>query len=246
MSAAGDPFYVVKDELSEKVASLHSRRSTFMRLLETTNTATSSEFKECRRAFAREIKSAEKQMRDLTLTVDLVQRDRAQFAHIDDYELQQRTSYIASTKQALADISAAYKGDAVKRKMVADERAELEKKPQSTLGATSSDQMENTHFIHDKQAEARMIMAEQDQDLEELGVGVDRLNELGQNINEELKVQNQMLSDLDRDIDEAAEKMNFVMGKLARLLKTKDTCQLWTVLILTVILVVLVFLVMYT
>jgi len=31
-------------------------------------------------------------------------------------------------------------------------------------------------------------------------------------INEELKVQNQMLNDLDRDIDEAAEKMNFVMG----------------------------------
>jgi hypothetical protein len=52
------------------------------------------------------------------------------------------------------------------------------------------------------QAEARMIMAEQDQDLEELGAGVDRLNELGQNINQELKVQNQMLSDLDRDIDE--------------------------------------------
>jgi len=40
--------------------------------------------------------------------------------------------------------------DAVKRKMVADERSELEKKPLATLGATSSDQMENTHYIHDK------------------------------------------------------------------------------------------------
>lgn len=46
------------------------------------------------------------------------------------------------------------------------------------------------------------MMAEQDQDLEELGAGVDRLNELGQSINQELQVQNQMLSDLDRDIDE--------------------------------------------
>jgi hypothetical protein len=34
-------------------------------------------------AFTRELKSAEKQMRDLTLTVDLVLKDRAQFAHID-------------------------------------------------------------------------------------------------------------------------------------------------------------------
>lgn len=39
--------------------------------------------------------------------------------------------------------------------MVADERAELEKKPLATLGATSSDQMENTHYIHDKQVRAR-------------------------------------------------------------------------------------------
>ena len=40
--------------------------------------------------------------------------------------------------------------------------------------------------------------------------------------------------------------MNFVMGKLAKLLKTKDSCQLWTVLILTLVLVILIFLVMYT
>jgi len=43
------------------------------------------------------------------LQVDLVQRDRQQFAHIDDEELGQRTSYIATTKQALAAISADYK-----------------------------------------------------------------------------------------------------------------------------------------
>jgi len=60
--------------------------------------------------------------------------------------------------------------DAVKRKMVADERAELASKPHNaTLGATSSEGMDNTHFIHDKQAEARMIMAQQDEDLTELG-----------------------------------------------------------------------------
>jgi len=33
-------------------------------------------------------------------------------------------------------------------------------------------------------------------------------------INQELKLQNKMLNDLDRDVDEAAEKMNFVMGKV--------------------------------
>mmetsp|Transcript_46486 Transcript_46486/g.105014 ORF Transcript_46486/g.105014 Transcript_46486/m.105014 type:complete len:247 (+) Transcript_46486:144-884(+) len=246
MSAAGDPFYVVKDELSEKVSALHSRHSTFKRLLETTNTATSAEFKECRKAFARELKSAEKQMRDLTLTVDLVKNDRQQFPHIDDYELEQRSAFIVKTKKVLSEITASFKSEGVKAKMVADERKEIESRPAANLGATSSDQMEHTHFIHDQQAEARMIISQQDEDLEELGQGVDRLHEMGQGINEELKQQNKMLNELDRDLDEAAEKMNFVMGKLAKLLKTKDTCQIWTIIILTLVLVLLIFLVIYT
>ena len=45
---------------------------------------------------------------------------------------------------------------------------------------------------------------------------------------------------------QAAEKMNFVMGKLARLLKTKDSCQIWVIMILTLVLVLLIFLVVYT
>ena len=41
--------------------------------------------------------------------------------------------------------------EAVKRKMVADEREEIARRPGSNLGATNSEAMENTHFIHDKQ-----------------------------------------------------------------------------------------------
>jgi hypothetical protein len=40
-------------------------------------------------------------------------------------------------------------------------------------------------------------------------------------------------------LDEAGEKMNFVMAKLSKLLKTKDGCQIWTIVILAVILVIL-------
>jgi syntaxin 6 len=49
-----------------------------------------------------------------------------------------------------------------------------------------------------------------------------------------------------RLILQAAEKMNFVMGKLAKLLKTKDSCQIWVIIMLTLVLVMLIFLVVYT
>lgn len=35
-----------------------------------------------------------------------------------------------------------------------------------------------------------------------------------------------MLGDLERDVDETNERMNFVMGKLSQLLKTKGRCLL--------------------
>ena len=54
-----------------------------------------------------------------------------------------------------------------------------------------------------------------------------------------------MLTDLDEDLDAAAEKMGVVMGSLAKLLKTKDRCHLWSILILALILVILVFLIVY-
>uniref|UniRef100_A0A7S2S2M2 t-SNARE coiled-coil homology domain-containing protein n=1 Tax=Rhizochromulina marina TaxID=1034831 RepID=A0A7S2S2M2_9STRA len=246
MAAAQDPFYVVKDELTAKVHTIQKRLQTFKRLLETTDTATNQDFKDSKKALGRDLKAAEKQLKDLTLTVEFVQKDRAQFAHIDDYDLQQRTTYIAETKQALGEIKAYYSGDDVKRKLADDMRKDIMKQPTSNLGATSSDAMENTHFIQGQQAQQRMIMEQQDEDLEELGYAVDRVNDMAVGINTELKTQNRMLKDLESDLDEATEKMNFVMGKLAKLLKTKDTCQIWTVIILFFIVLLLIFLLIYT
>ena len=55
-----------------------------------------------------------------------------------------------------------------------------------------------------------------------------------------------MLSEMDEDLDRAAEKMGLVLGKVAKLLKTKDKCQIWGVILLFFTLIILVALVIYT
>lgn len=55
-----------------------------------------------------------------------------------------------------------------------------------------------------------------------------------------------MLDDLTDDVDEAQERMNFVMDRMSKLLKTKDRCQLGLIIFLMLVLVVMVFLVIYT
>ena len=61
----------------------------------------------------------------------------------------------------------------------------------------------------------------------------------------ELKDQSVMLGEVERDMDETSEKMNFAMKKLQKLLKTKDNCQIWTIVVLVIVLGILVVMVIW-
>ncbi len=72
-----------------------------------------------------------------------------------------------------------------------------------------------------------------------LGDAVDRVGNMAKTINVEVKGQGIMLDGLDHDINDASNRMTTVQEALQKLLKTKDGCQIWTIVILTVILVIL-------
>jgi hypothetical protein len=126
---------------------------------------------------------------------------------------------------------------------------------------------ENEHFIQDEQQTQQQILRKQDQNLDQLGDGVNRINDMAANFNTEIQEQNKMLDEMDDDLDDVTTKMNVVMGSLSKLLKTKgeralgqilhcmlvftaspliDKCQLWGVIVLFIILIILVGLVVYT
>lgn len=54
------------------------------------------------------------------------------------------------------------------------------------------------------------------------------------------------MGELDGEIDKTTQKLNFVQDKLGKLLKTSDMGQICTIVILFLILVVMIFLVIYT
>ena len=111
--------------------------------------------------------------------------------------------------------------------------------------ATNEREMGNTNFVVDQQAQASVMMRQQDETLEELDGAVDRVGVLAETINEELATQNKMIDELGEDLDEAEERMGVVMGKLSKLLKTSDGRQLWTIISPTLVLIVICTLVFY-
>uniref|UniRef100_A0A7S3K6G0 t-SNARE coiled-coil homology domain-containing protein n=1 Tax=Aureoumbra lagunensis TaxID=44058 RepID=A0A7S3K6G0_9STRA len=246
MSAAShDPFYVVKDELVNKLESISSRLERYENLLWKINTAASVEFKEVKKGLSREVKAAEAQIKDLALTVEYVEKDRNAFAHIDDRELDERKKFIATTKNKLSGARDVLTGPKARAKIEADEKQQLAA-TRGNYGAKTDIEMANTDFIHNQHAQTRTIMQEQDENLEHLDSAVDRVHRMATEIHGELKTQSRLIGDLENEMDETTEKMNFVMGKLAKLLKTKDTCQLLTIVILTIVLILLILLLIWS
>ena len=104
---------------------------------------------------------------------------------------------------------------------------------------------ENNRFIADQRQLTKQTIQHQDVQLDHLGKAVDRLGQMGTDIHTELKEQNVMLDRLETDMGDAGEKMNVVMEGLSKLLKTKDGCQIWSIVVLAVILVIMVALVIW-
>ena len=65
-------------------------------------------------------------------------------------------------------------------------------------------------------------------------------------INQSLDHQSKIVKDISSNMDKTQKKMNFVMDKLGTILKTKDNKQLYTILILWLVLMFQIFLLVFT
>ena len=69
---------------------------------------------------------------------------------------------------------------------------------------------------------------------------------MAEQINEEIGHQNKILDELDQDMTNAEEELGMAMGKMAKFLGTKNRGQLKVIFTLSLIVVILLFLVIYT
>lgn len=193
------------------------------------------------------MKSAESTLKDIQMTISAVEADRSKFSYISESELQDRQTLMHTNRERIQRVRQDMQSDAVKAKMLADERAKaLRRAGADVLGATNDAQRENTNMIANSQARTSLLMQHQDETLDELGEAVTRVGDMAENIHEEVGNQNKMLSEMEEDLERAEEELGMVMGKLAKFLKTKNRWQLTTILLMSGTVILLFFLVIYT
>lgn len=138
------------------------------------------------------------------------------------------------------DVKNSMESPVVRKKLEDDEnRSRRQVTEDSTVALRDGIERDNTNFIQNQKQQLKENIAHQDVLLEDLDESVVRLGKMGEAVNQELKEQSRLLDSLDNELEDASSRMGFVQEKLSKLLKTKDGCQIWTIVILTVILVII-------
>lgn len=114
-------------------------------------------------------------------------------------------------------------------------------------GGGYRDRRSNGNNGEDPLARQQQLMQQQDHGLEMLGVSAERLGHMSLQISEELEQQNQMLTEMDDELDQASENLDLVTRKTKEFIAAsggQKNCIL--ILALSAIALVLFFLILYT
>lgn len=241
-----DPFYVVKEDVLIKLEMTDDSLLRYQRTVENTDTAVNThDVKETKKQLRRHTKNVESTLRDLSSTLRLVETQRDRFPNISDAELYERRTFVCTCADRIKHTRAEMNAEAIRTKLMSDERAKAQRR-MGFRGERSLEVREDEGFLEKSQASAHLMLRQQDETLEELDEAVGRVGNMAENIHEELGQQNKTLGSLEEDLEDAEEKLGLVMGKLAKMLKTKSKLQLGTILLLSAVVIVLVVLVIYT
>lgn len=266
-----DPFYIFQGDLVQKLASMQEELNRYLAVIRTTDTAVNThQVKDTKKKLKRHITVATSALSDLETTVRVVEQQRNKFPHINDAEIIERRKFVDDSKRKISATKREMQSDEVKTKFLRDEQLLTERRKTKSSASSSrmngsskgtkcqeynsiqSDLEEGNNStaiadsVNPSQSETMLIMQQQDETLEDLDMAVTRVGYMAETIHEEIDTQNIMLSNLEEDLADAEEQLGVVMGKLAKLLKTKSKCQIGLIVILCLVVLILFFLVIYT
>lgn len=240
VSSAADPYYVAKEEVEDAILRVREMHGEWNRLLRSENTARSTRFQHLHSEIAGDLRQLDFDLQDITETIRMVEENRGRF-QIDDAEIASRKGFVTTSRAIVRELQDSVKGASTQAKLEEDKRQLL------TAGASASRSnhvaRDNDAFLARERRSQTQLVKQQDDTLEQIASSAQRLQGAASAISVELKEQAKMLDELDDDIDRETEKLNFVMKRIGRLMKTGDSKQLCLIIGLFTLMVVLIFLI---
>ncbi|XP_008805691.2 syntaxin-61-like isoform X2 [Phoenix dactylifera] len=249
MTSAQDPFYIVKDEIQESIDKLHD---SFRQWEETPYN--SGEHLHLTKQLLANCESIKWQVDELDKAIAVAASDPAWYG-LDEVELDKRRRWTNIARIQVGTVRKALEDGRKKSNSInlgsGGMHRELMRLPNvgfSQAGRSNNYAAEdNDDFISAESDRQMLLIKQQDEELDDLSVSVQRIGDVGLTINEELIGQERILDDMSVDMETTSNRLGFVQKKVAMVMKKAGAKgQIMMILFLIVLFIVLFVLVFFT
>lgn len=176
------------------------------------------------------VATATEAVEDMRFALDTAMEHPESFAITTD-ELQRRAEKIR-----------AWERDMTKAQQTSEKiRLAQRRRQQQDYDTADSSARENSNFLRQEHDVQRDVMQTDEQTLDRLHGGIQRVKETTVNINDELQTQDHILNDIDKGMTRVQMRIDGAMKKVGRLLdQTSDTGKMICIAVLFVILILLI------
>ncbi|KAK9802065.1 hypothetical protein WJX73_009954 [Symbiochloris irregularis] len=202
---SADPFYLVKDDLENSLREAKGHLAQWQTLARGSRERT-----ELQKTIELECGNIASSLNEVRKSVDVAEANPQRF-RLTQQEIASRRKWVQATQQ---------QGEEAIRALHAPEQATRSMDNGSATDRLSRAQNhENDQHIADEQEQQQMLIRQQDDSLDLLGQGVNRIGQMGLQMRDELSLQDRMLEDLDTDMEGTHSRLQAAQKKVDHLLR---------------------------
>ena len=218
--AHADPFNLVRDEVSKAVDETVGQLAAVKAMRSSSGSGaggsgSDSLYGAAKRELQSMVESAVWQVDELSRAVDVSERDPSRF-RLDAREVRKRREWVEGAKMKLVKVKRELDSD---NHPASDSTSSRGGRSQAATFSLSDDYGDDEADFDTQEANQRLLMQEQDVDLENISTSLHRIGQYGLAIGEELRQQDEMLNDLDEDVNTTQARLDAVQKKMMQVFK---------------------------
>ncbi|XP_058862889.1 syntaxin-6-like [Acipenser ruthenus] len=246
-----DPFFVVKGEVQKAVNTARGLYQRWTELLQEEALVSKEELDWTTNELRNSLRSIEWDLEDLEETIGIVESNPRKFK-IEGDEVAGRRAFVESTRDTVREMK-----DHISSPSAV---AKTERKScQALLGGGPSrggvqadrytllDQdLGNSRYIEDQQAQQQLIVEQQDEQLELVSGSIRVLKNMSGRIGDELDEQAVMLGEFSEEMDQTSSRMDSVLKKMEKVSHMTSSRRQWCAIAVLAVILVVVLILLFT
>lgn len=257
LESSFDPYYKLRDQINSQLEKIEDKKNLLVFHCQNPNKSsynsrfseTNYDIKENRKILMKDLRGIEKDLYNLREGVEVMSKQKKRFT---ESELKKRRGFVEESLNKVIEIKKELDSNVVKN--YNENMSDSSNSPTnyssssssfSSSSYSSSQNDSNSDFVANQRNITHMMMKEQEQSIGVLSDNLTKLGHISKTIKEELIGQAALLDNLEIEINDAEERMNNLTKMVSKLLNTKSSCEIYTVIVLSIILIILVILVIW-